>query len=123
MNTFLRALLAGVFAITLLAGCNKSDDAVDNMKEEMGEALDATKDAAGAVAEETKEVVTDAASDAATATKKAAAEAKEEEACVLSAGIRPRREPRTTGPGGPWWTQADPWWSESPREAQAIFVC
>ena len=30
MNTILRAILAGVFAITLLAGCNKSDDAVES---------------------------------------------------------------------------------------------
>ena len=61
MNKLTHVMLAGLFAIALLSGCNKSDDAVDNMKTEMGEALDATKEAAGAVATETKEVVTDAA--------------------------------------------------------------
>ena len=78
MNIFLRALLAGVFALTLVAGCSKSDDAGDNMKEEMGQAVDATTEAAGAVATETKEVVTDAAKDAAAATSEAATEAKED---------------------------------------------
>jgi hypothetical protein len=43
MNTFLRALLACIFALTLVAGCSKSNDAVENMKEEMGEVVDATK--------------------------------------------------------------------------------
>ena len=71
-------MLAGVFTIALLSGCNKSNDAVDDMKTEMGEALDATKKAAGAVAAETKEVVTDAAQEAAAATKAAASEAKED---------------------------------------------
>ena len=46
MNTFLRALLAGVFALSLLSACNKSDDKVETMKEEVGEAVDATKEAA-----------------------------------------------------------------------------
>ena len=78
MKSIFSAILAGLFAIALLSGCNKSDDAVDNMKTEMGEALDATKEAAEAVAAETKDVVTNAAQDAAAATKAAASEAKEE---------------------------------------------
>jgi len=77
MNTVLRALLAGVFAVTLLAGCNKSEDAIDNMKSEMAEAVDAAKEAADAVAEETK--------DAAAATKEAASEAKEEAVDAIQA--------------------------------------
>lgn len=81
MNTFLRVLFAGVFAATLLAGCNKSDDAVDNMKEEVGEAVDATKEAAGAVAEEAKEEMGEAVD----ATKEAATEAKEEAADAVEA--------------------------------------
>jgi TPP-dependent pyruvate/acetoin dehydrogenase alpha subunit len=85
MNTILRALLAGVFALTLLAGCNKSEDAIDNMKSEMGEAVDAAKEAADAVAEETKDAVTDAAKDAAAATKEAASEAKEEAVDAIQA--------------------------------------
>ncbi len=81
MNIFLRVLLAGVFAATLLAGCNKSDDAVDNMKEEVSEAVDATKEAAGAVAEEAKEEMGEAVD----ATKEAATEAKEEAADAVEA--------------------------------------
>ena len=64
MNTLLRVLLSGVFATTLLVGCNKSDDAIDNMKSEMGEAVEATKEAAGAVAEETKDAAVEAKEDA-----------------------------------------------------------
>ena len=81
MNTFLRVLFAGVFAATLLTGCNKSDDAVENMKEEVGEAVDATKEAAGAVAEEAKEEVGEAVD----ATKEAATEAKEDAADAVQA--------------------------------------
>ena len=81
MNTFLRVLFAGVFAATLLTGCNKSDDAVENMKEEVGEAFDATKEAAGAVAEEAKEEMGEAVD----ATKEAATEAKEEAADAVQA--------------------------------------
>lgn len=85
MKPIFRAILAGLFAIALLSGCNKSDDAVDNMKTEMSEALDATKEAAGAVATETKEVMSDAAKDAAAATTAAASEAKEEAVDAIQA--------------------------------------
>ena len=64
MNLFYRAILTSIFAVALLTSCNKSDDAVENMKEEVGEAVDATKDAAEAVAEDTKEAITDAAAEA-----------------------------------------------------------
>lgn len=85
MNTMLRKMMMGVFAIALLSGCNKSDDAVDDMKTEMGEAMDATKEAAGAVASEASDVVTDATEDAAAATSAAASEAKEEAVDAIQA--------------------------------------
>jgi hypothetical protein len=52
MNTLLRALLAGVFAATLLTACNKAEEAAEAAKGEMSEAVDATKDAAAATATE-----------------------------------------------------------------------
>lgn len=85
MNTLLRILLTGIIATSLLAGCNKSDKEIDNMKSEVGEAVDATQEAAGAVAKETKEAVTDAASDAATATSEAAVEAKKDAVDAIQA--------------------------------------
>ena len=85
MNTFLHILFTGVIAASLLAGCNKSDKEIDNMKSEVGEAVNATKEAAGAVAEETKEAVIDAASDAATATSEAAVEAKKDAVDAIQA--------------------------------------
>ena len=52
MNTFLRALLVGLVATTLTVACSKkTEEAADAAKTEMGEAVDATKDAAAATSE------------------------------------------------------------------------
>lgn len=86
MNNTLRVLLAGLFAVTLLAGCSKeAEQAADAAKTEMSEAVDASTEAAATVAEDAVDATKEAASDAAAATKEAATEVKEEAVDAIQA--------------------------------------
>ncbi len=78
MNTFIRALLVGLFAVTLTVACSKkTDEAAEAAKAEMGQAVDATKDAAAAATTDVK--------DAAAKTEAAAAGAKAEAVDAIQA--------------------------------------
>jgi hypothetical protein len=78
MNTLLRVLLAGVFAATMLVGCNKTDEAAEAAKGEMSQAVDPAASTAS-------EAVTDAVPDVVVAPTPEAAAAKEEAVDAIQA--------------------------------------
>lgn len=78
MNALLRTLLVGLIAATLTVACSKeTDEAAADAKAEMGQALEATKDAASAAATDAQAAVVETAEEASAKTEALAADAKE----------------------------------------------